>query len=118
LKSYIVNLKSNGNPGIIHFFSGTKDHAEKLLEMGFSFTFGGVITFVNDYDGVVKMIPIGRILTETDAPYVTPTPYRGKRNEPLYVEEVAKRIAVIKGLSFEEVAQKTVGNTKRIFDFL
>lgn len=117
LNSYFQIPNSKKNPGIIHFFSGTEDHAKKLLEMGFSFTFGGVITFVHDYDKVVRHIPLDCILTETDAPYVTPAPYRGKRNEPSYVEEVVKKIAELKKVSFEEAAQQTVLNARNIFGF-
>ncbi len=102
-------------PGIIHFFSGTKENAEKLLDMGFSFSFGGVITFTRDYDEVVKYIPLERVVLETDAPYVTPVPYRGKRNEPSYVVEVAKRLAELKGLSFDEICDKTTMNAINIF---
>ncbi len=103
------------NPGIIHFFSGTIDEAKKLLEMGFYFTFGGVITFTKDYNEIVKMIPLDRILSETDAPYVAPTPYRGKRNEPAYVVEVVKKLAEIKGVPVEKMAEQTCRNVQRAF---
>ena len=103
------------NPGIIHFFSGTKDDAKKLLDLDFSFSFGGVITFARDYDEVIKYIPMDRITLETDAPYVAPIPYRGKRNEPAYIVEVAKKIAEIKGLEFEEVSSITTANAIKIF---
>src|SRR3989344_5787575 len=102
-------------PGIVHFFSGTKEDAKKLLDLGFSFSFGGVITFVRDYDDVLKFIPLERILLETDAPYVAPAPYRGKRNEPSYIEEVAKRIADLKNITVKEVSVKTTANTINIF---
>ncbi len=101
--------------GIIHFFSGSIDDARKLHDLGFSFSFGGVITFVREYDDVVKYIPLERILLETDAPYVAPVPYRGKRNEPTYVTEVAKKLAELKGLPFEEICDKTTVNAKLIF---
>ncbi len=101
--------------GIIHFFSGTTEHAQKLLELGFYFTFGGVVTFTRDYDGVVTYIPISRILSETDAPYVTPVPHRGKRNEPSFVVEVAKKLADLKGVSEEEMAEQTLVNAERVF---
>lgn len=101
--------------GVIHFFSGTKDDAKALLDLGFSFSFGGVITFTRDYDEVVTYIPLERILLETDAPYVAPMPYRGKRNEPVYVVEVAKKIAELKRTLFEEVATKTTTNARRLF---
>ena len=103
------------NPGIIHFFSGNKEDAKKLSELGFYFTFGGVITFVRDYDEVIKFIPLDRILSETDAPYVAPVPYRGKRNEPVYVIEVVKKLAEIKGIEFEEMRERILENAKAIF---
>ena len=102
-------------PGVIHFFTGTVDEARHLLNLGFSFSFGGVITFARDYDDAVRYIPIDRILLETDAPYVAPIPYRGKRNEPRYVEEMAKKIAELKEMNFGEVADATTVNTKKIF---
>src|SRR3989338_5759319 len=78
--------------GIIHFFSGSWDDAVRLLDLGFYLGFGGVITFARDYDEAVKKAPLSRILVETDAPYVAPSPYRGKRNEPSYIVETAKKI--------------------------
>ena len=92
-------------PGIIHFFSGDIKEATILLDMGFYFTFGGVVTFTRDYDEIIKTVPLNRLLLETDAPYVTPTPYRGKRNEPFYVTEVAKKIGEIKNIDLEEVSR-------------
>lgn len=112
LKSYDLNLKS---PGIIHFFSGTKEDAKELLELGFSFSFGGVITFTHDYDEVVRYIPLERIALETDAPYVTPVPYRGKRNEPLYMEATAKKLSELKNIGLEEIAAITTFNAVKIF---
>ncbi len=101
--------------GIVHFFSGSVEDAKKLLDLGFSFSFGGVITFVRDYDDVLKFIPLERILLETDAPYVAPVPYRGKRNEPFYVDHIAKRIAELKGTPFEESAFQTTRNAFIVF---
>jgi TatD DNase family protein len=102
--------------GDIHFFAGDWNTAKQFLDFGFYLSFTGVITFANQYDEVIKNAPLGRIMTETDAPYVAPVPYRGKRNEPLYVEEVARRIAEIKGLSLEEVARATSENAMRLFN--
>ena len=105
----------NSPPGVIHFFSGSKGDAQKLMDLGFSFSFGGVVTFTSDYDEVIKYIPMERILLETDAPYVAPIPYRGKRNKPEYIAETAKRIAEIKGLDPETVLAATVQNALKIF---
>jgi len=105
----------NSLPGVVHFFSGTKDDAKKLLDRGFYFSFGGVITFTRDYDEVVKYIPWERILLETDAPYVTPTPYRGKRNEPSYIIETAKVISYLKNTPLPEASSITYKNALDIF---
>lgn len=102
-------------PGIVHFFTGSKEEAKALAELGFSFTFGGVVTFARDYDEVIKMLPADRILSETDAPYLAPVPYRGKRNEPAYVIEVAKKLALIRGVSEAEMAETIFANARRIF---
>jgi len=107
--------KFNNPPGIIHFFSGNKDEAIKLLNLGFYFTFGGVITFVRDYDKVIKLIPNDKILSETDAPYVTPMPYRGKRNEPRYVKEVIKKLAEIKNIEEEKINEQILKNVIKVF---
>lgn len=101
--------------GIVHFFSGTKEDAKKLLDLGFLFTFGGVITFVRDYDDVIRFIPMDRILSETDAPYVTPAPHRSKRNEPAYVVEVVKKLAELKGVSVDEMKEEIWKNARRFF---
>src|SRR3989344_436007 len=103
-------------PGICHFFSGTVEDTQKLMDLGFSFSFGGVITFAREYEKLIKFIPLDRILLETDAPYVAPQAYRGKRNEPLYVEEVAKKIGRILNKDFEEIAKTTTENAIRVFN--
>jgi len=113
LNSYSSLL--NFPPGIVHFFSGNEKEAKKLLEMGFFFSFGGVITFTNNYEKVIKLIPLNKILSETDAPYVAPIPYRGKRNEPLYVIEVVKKLAAIKNVSLEKMAYQILKNSEEIF---
>jgi Tat protein secretion system quality control protein TatD with DNase activity len=77
--------------------------------------FGGVVTFARDYDEQIKSISVDRILTETDAPYVSPEPYRGQRNEPAYVSEVVKKLAEIKGISYDEMVKVTEDNARRIF---
>lgn len=101
--------------GVVHFFSGSVEDAKKFLDLGFYFSFGGVVTFARDYDEQIKFIPLDRILVETDAPYVAPVPYRGKRNEPSYIIEVVKKIAEIKGATLEEIAQISTNNARLLF---
>jgi len=115
----VLNAKRstlNAHSGVIHFFAGTVDDARALLDLGFSFSFGGVITFARDYDEVVRYIPIERIVLETDAPYITPVPHRGRRNEPAYIVETARKLAELKTLSYETTAQMTTENARKIFD--
>ncbi len=111
-KSQITNHKM---VGVLHSFSGNLEQAEKYREMGFKIAFNGIITFSRDYDEVVLKTPLEDILIETDCPFLTPIPYRGKRNEPLYVVEVAKKIAEIKKLSLEKIAEQTTKNAKELF---
>ncbi len=116
LISLLQRLISSIQPtGVVHFFTGSVEDARLLLDLGFYFSFGGVITFARDYDEVVNYIPLERILVETDAPYVTPVPYRGRRNEPVYVAEIAKKLAEIKSLPPDEVYAITVKNARNLF---
>jgi TatD DNase family protein len=101
-------------PGIIHFFTGTERDAAELKEMGFYFSFGGVTTFARDYDPAIKSIGIERVLLETDAPYVTPAPYRGKRNEPAYVSYVAGKMAEVLDTDVETISKMTTANALRV----
>ena len=101
--------------GDVHFFAGTVEDAKAFNDFGFTVSFTGVITFTTDYDEIIKNIPLEMILTETDAPYVTPIPYRGKRNEPVYVKEVVKKIAQVKNLQEEEVAVQIIKNAQKLF---
>lgn len=109
------SARLNDPPGIIHFFIGTSAEAAQLLELGFSFTFGGVITFARSYDETIKIIPPARLLSETDAPYVAPVPHRGKRNEPAYVVEVVKKLAELKNISAEEMKEQIWRNAEHLF---
>jgi TatD DNase family protein len=104
-----------GVKGDVHFFAGTIEDAKNFNDINFTVSFTGVITFTHDYDEVVKNTPLDMILTDTDSPYVAPVPYRGKRNEPVYVKEVVKKIAEIKNLPEGEVAKAIVANAKRVF---
>lgn len=101
--------------GDVHFFAGTVEEAKRFIDIGFSLSFTGVITFVRDYDEVIKSIPLENIMSETDAPFVSPVPHRGKRNEPSYVQEVVKKIAEIRGEDLETVKKSFVSNAYRMF---
>lgn len=102
--------------GDVHFFSQTIEIAREYFALNFTISFTGVITFARDYDEVIRNAPLDRIMAETDAPYVAPVPYRGKRNEPLYVEEVVKKIAELRGEDFETVRSALVENAFRTFN--
>ncbi len=101
--------------GNIHFFSEGVETAKKYFDIDFTISYTGVITFTHDYDEAIKYAPLDRILSETDSPYVAPVPYRGKRNEPIYVQEVVKTIAKIRNEDFETVRNAMVENTLRTF---
>ncbi len=103
-------------PANFHFFAGTKDDLRDILAAGYSVSFTGVLTFTKDYDELVKMVPEDRILSETDAPFVSPAPYRGKRNEPAYVIEVAKAIARIRGVDEAFFSKVLATNAKKFFN--
>ena len=113
LINYLKNKKLRG---VIHSFTGTLEEAKKYLDLGFYLGFNGIITFANQYNETVKYTPLENILLETDAPYLTPLPFRGKRNEPAFVKYVAEKIAELKGLSYNQVAEKTFENTKKLFN--
>ena len=104
------------NFGIFHCFTGTIEQAQKIISMGFYLGIGGVVTFKNSgMDKVVSQIDLQHIVLETDAPYLSPTPHRGKRNIPSYLKLVAQKISEIKNCSLEEVANLTTENSKNIF---
>ena len=88
------------------------------MAMGFYFSFGGVLTITKDYDPVVRKIPNNRILLETDAPYVAPLSYRGRRNEPVFMTATASRLAEIKGEKEENIAKITVENALKVFNIV
>ena len=104
--------------GVVHCYSGSVESAKEILKLGYYISFAGPVTFKNakGLTEVAKFVPLDKILIETDSPYLTPEPYRGKRNSSLYVPEVAKKIAELKGITVEEVAKATMENTKRLFD--
>ncbi len=105
--------------GVIHCFSGSLESANEYIKMGFFIGVGGVSTFknANNIINVIKNISLHKILLETDAPYLTPEPYRGTPNYSAYIPIIADKIASIKGLSLEEVAEITTANSESLFDF-
>ena len=104
--------------GVLHCYMGRWSYAEEYLKMGFYIGFTGLITYARDYDKVIKNIPLEKILIETDAPYLTPEPYRGKKNLPQYVKYVAQKIAEIKQIPFSKVASQTTKNAKELFNLV
>jgi TatD DNase family protein len=106
-----------GLGGILHCFTGTLDHAKRGLDMGFLISFAGNSTYpkAQTIRDVAKELPLDRILIETDAPYLAPQAFRGKRNEPAYVAEVAKTLATVRNLASEEIAATTASNFRRFF---
>lgn len=111
--------------GVSHSFTGNLEEAKQYLNRGMCLGFNGIITFLpagrqalGMYDEVVRYVPLENILLETDAPYLAPEPYRGQRNEPVYVIEVAKRIAELKKEPLEKVMEQTTKNCKKLFKIL
>ena len=102
--------------GVVHSFSGRWSQAKQYLKMGFYLGFNGIITFARDYDKVVREMPLDKLLLETDCPYLTPAPFRGKRNEPSYVKYVAEKVVELRGINFEEVAEGTTRNARELFN--
>jgi TatD DNase family protein len=101
--------------GNAHFFVGTIDIAKRFIDIGFTISFSGVITFAKDYDDVVRYLPLTMIHAETDSPYATPAPFRGERNSPMYVQEVVARISVLRAEPFEEVRLQLLKNASNMF---
>lgn len=107
--------QSSGLRGVMHCFGGTLEQARQYVELGFLISFTGLITFVRAWDEVIQNIDLNKIMVETDCPYLTPVPFRGRRNEPLYVEYVARKVAEIKKIDFEIVANQTTRNALDLF---
>jgi len=105
-----------GLRGVFHCFSGSKESAEQIIGMGFHIGLGGVLTYKNaGVAEAIKDIPMEYIVLETDAPYLSPVPYRGKKNEPAYLLEVAKKLAEIKSIPLHEIAAITTSNAQKLF---
>lgn len=102
--------------GIFHCFGGSLDQAQRIIDLGFYLGIGGVLTFKKSgLDKTIVSVDMEHIVLETDAPYLAPTPYRGKRNESAYIYKVAEKLAAVKGLEIEEIARITTRNAERVF---
>ncbi|MCK9581873.1 MAG: TatD family hydrolase [Methanoregula sp.] len=112
---YRGKKKRQRGRGVLHCFSGDWDLAWQYFELGFLISFTGLITFNNTWDELLCKCPLDKFMVETDGPFMSPLPYRGKRNEPCYVNEVAQRIAEIKNVKFATVAAATTENARLLF---
>lgn len=111
--------------GVVHCFASNEQQAKKYLEIGFYLGLTGIITYSSDYDKIIKEMPLEKILIETDCPYLLPSVAlakegltRAARNEPLYVKYVAEKIASVRGLSLEKIAEQTTGNALKLFGIM
>jgi TatD DNase family protein len=109
--------KSSGLGGILHCFTGTVEHARRGLDLGFMISFAGNITFpkAQNIRDAAQLVPLDRMLIETDSPYLAPIPHRGQRNEPAYVKEVAAQIGQLRGVGSDDVGSATAHNFLRFF---
>ncbi len=113
----IKTLKLKNLKGIFHCFSGTADQAQAIIDLGFFLGIGGVLTYKNSgVDKIIADINLKHLVLETDAPYLPPTPHRGKRNQPAYLYLIAEKLAAIKGITVEEVANQTTENALALFE--
>ncbi len=115
----ILQEHARGQPGIMHSFSGNWEVAQACLDVGFLLSFSGPVTFpkARDLHAAAQQVPLDHLLVETDSPYLSPHPYRGKRNEPSRVRLVAERIASLREVAIEEVAHAVWTNAQRVFHF-
>ena len=114
----ILKAETKGLRGVLHCFSGSLEMAKEIWKMGWLIGVDGPLTFKNSakLPEIIKAAPLDMLLIETDAPYLAPTPYRGKRNEPAYVVEVAKKIAEIRGEALESIAEITTRNAENLYN--
>ena len=113
--SILEEYKDRGVRGNMHFFAGDIDIADRVLNLGFTISFTGVITFTEEYKELVRYVPLERMMAETDAPFVAPAPMRGRRNEPAYVKYVYEAIAEIRGEGVKEIEQILTDNAQKFF---
>ena len=116
--SCLISMNKEKLKGVLHCFSGDMELAKGTLDLGLLISFTGNITFPKAHKirSAAKEIPLDKIMIETDCPFLAPQAFRGKRNEPAYVVKVAEKIAEVKGISVEEVAEATTENAKKLFN--
>ncbi|MBU1870888.1 MAG: TatD family hydrolase [Patescibacteria group bacterium] len=115
-KDFNNQLPKNKSWGVMHCFSGDEDLAWRYFSLGLMISFTGIITFSAKWDDLIRKAPIDKIIIETDCPFMTPEPFRGQRNEPLLVKYIAARIAEIKNLNLERIADITTNNARILFN--
>ena len=120
MREEAIGVDAGGPGGVMHCFTETAETARAALDLGFYISFSGILTFKNaaDLREVARLIPLDRLLIETDAPYLAPVPYRGKTNEPSYVAQVAAELARVHGRSVEDIGLITTANFDRLFNAL
>ncbi len=113
----ILKKEAKGLKGVLHCFSGSLEMANEVIKMGLYISIAGPVTFKNaaKLPEIVAKVPLEYLLVETDSPYLTPQPYRGKRNEPAYVKLVAEQVAKLRGIEMDSLAKATSENAKKIF---
>lgn len=113
----VLRTEGMGTRGVMHSFSGDVEYARRCIELGYVISMAGPVTFrkAEDKHRVARQVPLDSLLVETDCPYLTPEPYRGRRNEPAYVAYTARAVAELRGVSLEEVARATTDNAYRLF---
>ena len=113
----IIRREAKGLSGVLHCFSGSLEMAKEVIKLGFYISIAGPVTFKNaaKLPEIVASVPLERLLVETDSPYLTPHPHRGKRNEPAYVRIVAEQVANLRGIELSDLAQITSDNVKKLF---
>jgi TatD DNase family protein len=114
----MITKNQTGNlKGVFHCFSGSLDQAQQIIDLGFYLGIGGVVTFKNSgLDKVIEQTGLDRVVLETDAPYLAPVPFRGKRNEPAYLKYIVEKLTGITKKSEEEIASITTANAQKLFD--
>lgn len=113
----VTQYTGKGLRGVFHCFGGSREEAEQIINLGFYLGIGGVLTFKKSgLDDVIRQVGLDQVVLETDAPYLAPVPYRGKRNEPAYIPLIAQKLSEVMGVTMEEVARVTTNNAKKLFN--